>query len=83
MRRANAEVHLTANEYACLALLVQHCGKVVTRRHILREPCGPKAGENSHYLRIRINHLRRKLVLTPNQPRHLKTESGIGYRLVE
>lgn len=83
VRRASTEVHLTAKEYALLALLVQHRGKVVTHRQILRELWGPNTEENTHYLRVHMAHLRQKLEATPNQPRHLKTESGIGYRLIE
>jgi two-component system KDP operon response regulator KdpE len=83
VRRAGAEVHLTAREYALLRLLAQHQGKVVTHRQILRELWGPNAEENTHYLRVYMTHLRQKLEANPHEPRHLKTESGIGYRLVE
>lgn len=83
VRRAGVEVHLTAKEYALLQLLVQHRGKVVTHRQILRELWGPNAEENTHYLRVHMTHLRQKLEAEPHAPRHLKTEAGIGYRLVE
>ena len=83
IRRTDTEVHLTAKEYALFALLVQHRGKVVTHRHILREVWGPNAEENTHYLRVVMTHLRQKLEADPHTPRHLKTEAGIGYRLVE
>jgi two-component system, OmpR family, KDP operon response regulator KdpE len=83
VRRAGVEVHLTAKEYAILSLLGQHRGKVVTHRQILREIWGPNSEENSHYLRVHMTHLRQKLEATPNTPRHLRTESGIGYRLTE
>jgi two-component system KDP operon response regulator KdpE len=83
VQRAGTEVHLTAKEYALLRLLAQHRGKVVTHRQILRELWGPTAEENTHYLRVQMAHLRQKLENTPSQPKHLKTESGIGYRLVE
>jgi two-component system KDP operon response regulator KdpE len=78
-----AEVHLTAKEYALLRLLVQHRGRVVTHRQILRDLWGPNAEENTHYLRVHMTHLRQKLENDPHTPIHLKTESGIGYRLVE
>ncbi len=81
--KAAAEVHLTAREYALLRLLVQHRGKVVTHRQILRELWGPNAEENTHYLRVHMTHLRQKLETDPHTPRHLKTDAGIGYRLVE
>jgi two-component system KDP operon response regulator KdpE len=83
VRRAGAEVKLTAKEYALLRLLVQHRGRVVIHRQILRELWGPHAEESTHYLRVQMTHLRKKLEIDPHQPRHLKTEAGIGYRLVE
>jgi len=76
-------VHLTSKEYGLLRLLVQHRGRVVTHRQILRELWGPNSEENTHYLRVFMTHLRQKLEPVPASPRHLKTESGIGYRLVE
>jgi len=83
VRRAGAEVRLTAKEYAMLRLLVIHRGKVVTHGQMLRELWGPKAEENTHYLRVHMTHIRQKLEAEPHKPRHLRTESGIGYRLVE
>lgn len=83
VRRAGVEVKLTGKEYGLLRLLVVHRGKVLTHRQILRELWGPKAEANSHYLRVHMTHLRQKLEADPHQPRHLRTESGIGYRLIE
>jgi len=83
VRRNGAEVRLTAREYSVMRLLVQHRGKVVTHRHILREVWGPNAEENTHYLRVQMTHLRQKLEDEPHTPKHLMTDSGIGYRLVE
>lgn len=83
VRRSGVEVHLTAKEYALFQLLVQHRGKVVTHRQILRELWGPNAEENTHYLRVHMTHLRQKLEADPHTPRHLKTDAGIGYRLWE
>ncbi|HZL47112.1 MAG TPA: response regulator [Opitutaceae bacterium] len=80
--KAGAEVRLTAKEYAFLRLLAVHRDKVITHRQILREIWGPKAEDQTHYLRVYMAHLRQKLEDEPNQPRHLRTESGIGYRLV-
>jgi two-component system KDP operon response regulator KdpE len=82
VRRAGGEVKLTGKEYAFLRLLVVHRGKVLTHGQILRELWGPKAEANTHYLRVHMTHLRQKLEAEPSQPRHLLTESGIGYRLV-
>ena len=81
VRRAGEEVRLTAKEYAFLHLLVQHRGKVVTHRQILREIWGPNAEDATHYLRVHMAHLRAKLEERPAQPRFLRTDAGIGYRL--
>ena len=78
--RAGEEVHLTVKEYALLRLLLQHRGKVVTHRQLLRDLWGEKAEDQTHYLRVYMTHLRQKLEPDPSRPRHLKTESGIGYR---
>ncbi|MBE7540084.1 MAG: response regulator [Opitutaceae bacterium] len=83
VRRSGAEVHLTAKEYALFRLLVQHRGRVVTHDHILREVWGPAGENNTHYLRVHMTHLRQKLEGNPQTPRHLLTDAGIGYRLVE
>ena len=83
VRRGNQEVHLTAKEYAMLLLLLQHRGRVVTHRYILRALWGPDAEEDTHYLRAYIIRLRQKLEANPSIPLYLKTEPGIGYRLVE
>jgi two-component system, OmpR family, KDP operon response regulator KdpE len=82
VRRRGVVVHLTAKEYALFQLLVQFRGKVVTHRQILREIWGPNAEDSTHYLRVHMTHLRQKLEADPHTPRHLKTEAGIGYRLL-
>ena len=71
---------LTPTEYALLSLLVRHAGKIVTLKHILREVWGPQSENQGHYLRVYVNHLRKKLEGTPLE---LRNEPGIGYRLVE
>ncbi len=83
VRRGGEEIRLTAKEYSFLHLLVQHRGKVVTHRQILREIWGPNAEENTHYLRVHMAHLRQKLEEFPNRPQFLRTDAGIGYRLLE
>jgi two-component system KDP operon response regulator KdpE len=80
--RGAAPVHLTPVEFRLLAHLLGHPGKVLTHRHLLREVWGPAFVEHSHYLRIYMAHLRRKLEADPARPRHLVTETGIGYRFV-
>lgn len=81
--KAGVDTHLTAKEYALLRLLLQHRGKVVTHRQLLRDVWGPAHEEDTHYLRVHMANLRKKLETAANQPIFLKTESGIGYRLVE
>lgn len=83
VRRGGIDVKLTPREYALLRILVMHRGRVVTHQQILREVWGPKSEENTHYLRVHMTHLRQKLEAEPHRPRHLRTESGIGYRLVD
>lgn len=80
--RREQEVHLTQVEFRLLAVLLSHPGKVLTHRALLREVWGPAYVERSHYLRIYMGHLRQKLEVDPARPRHLITETGIGYRFV-
>ncbi|VWX61408.1 DNA-binding response regulator in two-component regulatory system with KdpD [Burkholderiales bacterium 8X] len=82
VQRAGAEIHLTPTEYRLLMVLVAGVGRVITQRQLLREVWGPAHIDQSHYLRIYMGHLRQKLEADPAQPRHLLTETGIGYRLV-
>jgi two-component system KDP operon response regulator KdpE len=76
------EVKLTVTEYSLLRLFVQHAGKVLTHRQILRDVWGPNYVEQTHYLRVYLAHLREKLEANPAQPELLITEPGVGYRLV-
>lgn len=78
--RAGETVHLTPIEYRLLCVLLGSAGKVMTHRQLLREVWGPSYSESSHYLRIFVRHLRRKLEDDPTQPKHILTETGIGYR---
>lgn len=81
--RKNGEIlHLTSTEYSLLTLLAQNEGKVLTHQHILRTIWGPAYTTQSQYLRVYIGQLRKKIEDNPNQPRHILTESGIGYRFV-
>jgi two-component system, OmpR family, KDP operon response regulator KdpE len=77
------EVKLTATEYSLLRLLVQHAGKVLTQRQILKEVWGPNSVEQTHYLRVYMAHLREKLEPDPTSGRLFVTEPGVGYRLME
>ena len=78
--RAGEPVRLTALEYRLLAQLIGNAGKVLTHRHLLREVWGPSFVESNHYIRIYVARLRQKLEADPAQPRHILTETGVGYR---
>lgn len=80
--RAGVEVHLTPIEYRLLAQLLANAGRVMTHRQLLREVWGPSHSEHAHYLRVYMAGLRRKLEANPTNPQHIRTESGVGYRLV-
>jgi two-component system KDP operon response regulator KdpE len=80
VHKAGAIVHLTPIEYRLLTLLIANAGKVLTHRHLLREVWGPSFVESNHYVRIYVAHLRQKLEADPAQPRHIVTETGVGYR---
>ena len=75
-------VHLTPIEYRLLALLIANAGRVLTHRQILRDVWGPSHVESPHYVRVYMGHLREKLEDDPAQPKHLITETAVGYRLV-
>ncbi|MRT54844.1 two-component system response regulator KdpE [Enterobacteriaceae bacterium RIT693] len=80
--RGEEEIHLTPIEFRLLATLLNNHGKVLTQRQLLNQVWGPNAVEHSHYLRIYMGHLRQKLESDPARPRHLLTETGIGYRFM-
>ncbi|HOX47217.1 MAG TPA: response regulator [Myxococcota bacterium] len=75
------EVHLTPIEYRLLVLLAKNAGKVLTHRQILKEVWGPPYASQTHYLRVFMAQLRRKVEPDPARPRLLVTEPGVGYRL--
>jgi two-component system, OmpR family, KDP operon response regulator KdpE len=75
------ELHLTPLEYKLLTTLIQHAGKVLTHRFLLKEVWGPQQVQENHYLRVYMAGLRRKIETDPAQPKYLLTETGIGYRL--
>lgn len=76
------EVALTRKEYAVLAQLARHPGRVITQQQLLKDIWGPTHVENTHYLRIVVGHLRQKLADDPTAPRFIFTEAGVGYRLL-
>jgi two-component system KDP operon response regulator KdpE len=74
------EVHLTPIEYRLLTVLVKNTGRVMTHRQILKEVWGPPYVEQTHYLRVFMNQLRKKIETDSARPRFLLNEPGIGYR---
>jgi len=78
--RDGAEVHLTPTEWGVLELLVRNRGKLVAQKQLLQEVWGPGYASETHYLRVYLAQLRRKLEPQPSHPRHLLTEAGMGYR---
>ena len=82
VKRHGVAVHLTPVEYRLLQLLIANAGRVLTHRHILREVWGPSHVEHNHYVRIYMGNLRRKLESDPAHPRHIVTETAVGYRLM-
>jgi two-component system KDP operon response regulator KdpE len=79
--RGGEPVHLTPTEYELLACLVRSAGRVLTHRQLLAEVWGPEYTEHTHYLRLYMAQLRAKIERNPAEPRHLLTETGVGYRL--
>lgn len=75
-----AAVRLTPTEWHLLEVLVRRRGRLVPHRVLLQEVWGPGYGTESHYLRVYLAQLRRKLERDPSRPRHLLTEPGLGYR---
>lgn len=80
--RGSEPVHLTPTEYHLLVLLITNAGKVMTHRHLLREIWGAGQSDKSHYLRVYVGHLRQKLEKDPAQPKHILTETAVGYRFM-
>lgn len=77
------EVHLTPTEYALLTALASQPGAVLTERALLQRVWGPEYGSENHYLHVYMGRLRKKLEADPAQPRYIRTEPGVGYRLIE
>ncbi|MEZ0369851.1 MAG: response regulator [Candidatus Sericytochromatia bacterium] len=80
--KGEQSIKLTKTEFKLLALMIQHVGKVLTHRQILREIWGAEYTGETHYLQVYVSQLRRKLEDDPTQPRLILTESGVGYRLM-
>jgi two-component system KDP operon response regulator KdpE len=76
------EVHLTPIEYRLLGVLIANAGRVLTHPYLLREVWGPSHSQSTHYVRVYMANLRQKLEADSVQPKHIVTETGVGYRLV-
>lgn len=77
---SDVHIHLTPLEYKLLITLVKHPGKVLTHRFLLREVWGPQDSRETHYLRVFVANLRRKLGDDPTHSRYILTDQGVGYR---
>ena len=82
VERSGQPLHLTRTEYRLLAYLAGNIDSVLTHRQILRNVWGPSHSEDSHYVRVFMASLRKKIEDDPSQPRHILTETGVGYRFV-
>ncbi len=80
VRRGGEDLRLTPTEYRLLESMAANPGKLLTHRWLLQKVWGPAYGEESHYLRVFVRQLRRKLSDDPAAPRFIVTEPGLGYR---
>jgi len=80
--RGDKEIKLTPTEYEILKVLALNIGKVLTHKYLLKTVWGNAYNEDTHYIRIFIGQLRRKVEINPAQPKYIITESGVGYRLM-
>lgn len=80
VHRGDDMVHLTPTEWGILEILVRNKGKLIPQKQLLRDVWGPEHQSQTHYLRVYLAQLRRKLEPDPARPRHLITEPGLGYR---
>lgn len=83
VKRRGEEMHLTPTEYALLVLLAKNAGRVLTHRQILQHVWGPQFATQTHYVRVHMAELRKKVEEEPARPRLIVTEPGVGYRLRE
>jgi len=82
VERGEGPLHLTPIEYRLLAYLITHPDSVLTHRQLLKSVWGPSHIEDSHYVRVYMGSLRKKIEDDPSQPRHIITEAGVGYRFI-
>jgi two-component system, OmpR family, KDP operon response regulator KdpE len=82
VHRGDEEVHLTPTEWQIVEVLARHTGKLVPQQQLLQQVWGPQYERETHYLRIYMSQIRRKLEPDPSRPRYFITEPGMGYRFV-
>ena len=80
--RAGQPLHLTPIEYKLLTHLASQPDRVITHQQLLKTVWGPGHADDTHYVRVHLANLRKKVEDNPSMPRHLRTEAGIGYRFV-
>lgn len=83
VRREGQDVRLTPKEYAVLAELAKHPGRVLTHSHLLRTVWGPAHEQDVEYLRVVAREIRKKIERDPSRPEIIKTEPAVGYRLAD
>ena len=82
VEKDGAPIHLTPIEFRLLAYLIANPDSVLTHRQLLKAVWGPSHSEDSHYVRVYMGHVRKKIEDDPTRPRFILTESGVGYRFV-
>lgn len=82
VKKDNVVVKLTSTEYELLALLAKNDSMVLTHKNILKLVWGPTYAKETQYLRVFVANLRKKIEVNPNQPKHIITEAGVGYRFM-
>jgi two-component system KDP operon response regulator KdpE len=82
VERSGQPLHLTPIEYRLLTYLVAQANRVITHRQLLNLVWGPGHAEDTHYVRVHMANLRKKIEIDASRPKHLITEAGIGYRFV-
>jgi two-component system KDP operon response regulator KdpE len=82
VHRGDEEVHLTPTEWQIVEVLARNRGKLVAQQKLLQSVWGPQYERETHYLRIYLSQIRRKLEPDPSRPRYFITEPGMGYRFV-
>ena len=82
VEQAGTALHLTPIEYKLLTHLAAQPDRVITHQQLLKAVWGPGHTQDTHYVRVHMANLRKKVEADPSRPRHLITEAGIGYRFV-